>query len=231
MAANFIMALRSDDAKFLDTHPLENHVLNVIARRARRTKCSRTGLEIGECFIGHKGLGLTEQQYRTVKKNLTKWNFCEFKRAGKSTDQGTIATLTNSMVYDINTDEANGRPTEDQRKTNGKPTTNNNVNNENNENNENKKTVPVFLLPDAIDKSIWQEFMKIRVRLKAINSDRAKSKLIKDLGKIYADTGENPDSVIERSIEKSWKGVFPNNGNNGYNGAQAAPTRRKDFPS
>jgi len=135
------MALRSEEAKFLDTHPVENHVLNVIARRARRTKCKLTGLNVGECFIGHKGLGLTEQTYRTAKKNLKKWGFVEFKKGARVTDAGTVAILLNTMIYDINemmpngTD--NGRPTEDQRKTNGKVTTNNNVNKDNNGNKSN----------------------------------------------------------------------------------------------
>jgi hypothetical protein len=119
---SFVKALRSEEAKFFDTHPLANHVLNVIARRARRTPCERTGLQIGECFVGHKGLGLSEQQYRTVKKNLQKWNLVEFKKAGRLTDQGTVAKLLNSSVYDINETDPNGSLTEDQRKDNGRPT-------------------------------------------------------------------------------------------------------------
>jgi hypothetical protein len=146
LLSNFVMALRSDEAKFLDTHPVENHVLNVIARRARRTPCRLTMLDIGECFIGHKGLGITEQQYRTAKKNLKKWGFVEFKKGKKATDTGTVAKLLNSTVYDINEEEGNGtgngRPTEDQRKGNGRVTTNNNDNNVNNEKNDNKSIVP-----------------------------------------------------------------------------------------
>ena len=115
----FVKAMRSDEAAFLDSNPLANHVLNVIARRARRSPCLLTGLEIGECFVGHKGLGLSEQQYRTVKKNLTKWGFVEFKKAGRVTDRGTVAKLLNSDVYDINEIDPNGTATEDQRKPNG----------------------------------------------------------------------------------------------------------------
>jgi len=118
----FVKAMRSDEAAFLDKNPLANHVLNVIARRARRTPCKLTGLEIGECFVGHKGLGLTEQQYRTVKKNLQKWNMAEFKKARNLTDQGTVAKLLDSSVYDINETEPNGTSTEDQRSINGTPT-------------------------------------------------------------------------------------------------------------
>jgi hypothetical protein len=120
--AGFVKAMRSDEAAFLDANPLANHVLNVIARRARRSPCPLTGLQIGECFVGHKGLGLSEQQYRTVKKNLTKWGFAEFKKAGRATDRGTVAKLLDSKVYDINETDPNGRATEDQRKPNGRPT-------------------------------------------------------------------------------------------------------------
>jgi len=118
----FVKAMRSDEAAFLDTNPLANHVLNVIARRARRTPDPLNGLQIGECFVGHKGLGLSEQQYRTVKKNLQKWGLVEFKKAERVTDRGTVARLLDSKVYDINETEANGRPTEDQRKGNGRVT-------------------------------------------------------------------------------------------------------------
>jgi hypothetical protein len=153
------MALRSDEAKFLDTHPTENHVLNVIARRARRTKCKLTGLEVGECFIGNKGLGLTEQQYRTAKKNLKKWGFVNFKKGRKATDTGTVATLLNTMVYDINQEEGNGKGngslteqvTESQRKGNGSLTTNNNVNKDNNVNNENNVNKSIVVIDNEID--------------------------------------------------------------------------------
>ena len=118
----FVKAMRSEEAAFLDTNPLANHVLNVIARRARRTPDPLNGLQIGECFVGHKGLGLSEQQYRTVKKNLQKWGLVEFKKAERVTDRGTVAKLLDSTVYDINEIDPNGKATEDQRKTNGRVT-------------------------------------------------------------------------------------------------------------
>lgn len=155
--SNFVMALRSDEAKFLDTHPVENHLLNVIARRARRTKCRLTGLDIGECFIGHKGLGLTEQQYRTAKKNLKKWGLVEFKKGKRVTDAGTVAKLLNTSVYDINESEGNGRVTEGQRKGNGRVTTNNNDNNVNNENKSNLSDSSESEPPKKADKIPYQK--------------------------------------------------------------------------
>ena len=120
----FIKAMRTEEADFLDDHPIANHVLNVIARRARRTPCTLNKLEVGECFIGHKGLGITERQYRTAKKQLSEWSLVEFKRGRKATDKGTVAKLLDSRVYDINATEGDGRETEERRKSDGKETTN-----------------------------------------------------------------------------------------------------------
>lgn len=125
--------MRTEEADFLDNHPIANHVLNVIARRARRTPCKLNKLEIGECFIGHKGLGITERQYRTAKKQLSEWTLVEFKRGRKTTDKGTVAKLLDSRVYDINATEDDGRVTEERRKNDGKETTNKECNKEKNE--------------------------------------------------------------------------------------------------
>lgn len=120
----YVKAVRSDQASFLDHHPNANHLLNVIARRSRRTKCNLNMLEIGECFISFRSVGMTEQQYRTAKKQLQKWGLVGFKKGRRVTDKGTVALLLNSDVYDINTQEGNGRVTEEQRKGNGRVTTN-----------------------------------------------------------------------------------------------------------
>jgi hypothetical protein len=129
----FIKAMRTEEADFLDNHPIANHVLNVIARRARRTPCKLNKLEIGECFIGHKGLGITERQYRTAKKQLSEWTLVEFKRGRKATDKGTVAKLLDSRVYDINATEEDGRETDKGRKGDAKETTNKECNKVNNE--------------------------------------------------------------------------------------------------
>ncbi|CAG23184.1 hypothetical protein [Photobacterium profundum] len=110
---SYVKALRSEAAEFLDRYPVANHMLNVIARRAKRLPCIRTGLDIGECFLSHKSLGITEQQYRTAKKNLESWGFVKFRRGRRATEEGTVAKLLNSDVYDINKDVPNGRTTEE----------------------------------------------------------------------------------------------------------------------
>lgn len=129
----FVKAMRTEESTFLDMHPNANHMLNVIARRARRTPCHLNKLEVGECFIGHKGLGLTERQYRTAKKQLEEWRMVEFKKGRKETDKGTVAKLLNSKVYDINEELGDGRETEERRKRDGRATTNKECNKEKND--------------------------------------------------------------------------------------------------
>jgi len=209
--ATFVKALRSEEAKFFDTHPLANHVLNVIARRARRTPCERTGLQIGECFIGHKGLGLSEQQYRTVKKNLQKWNLVEFKKAGRLTDQGTVAKLLNSSVYDINEEEPNGRPTEDQRKTNGRVTEDQrqtkNVIMEEGKNDKKKKVKPdVDFSVFDLSESDLAEVKRIRIKNKggAIASQRVANGLSKEI-KLALASGVSMDDLLTEWETAGWK--------------------------
>ena len=136
--STFVKLMRSEQATFLDCHPNANHLLNVIARRARRTPCTLNSLSIGESFIGFKTTGLTEQQYRTSKKNLEKWGLVSFRVARKLTGGVTagvtVTKLLNSDVYDINTDEGNATVTPQQRHGNVTVTSNKECKNDKNDN-------------------------------------------------------------------------------------------------
>ena len=114
-------------------------LLTVIALRARRTSefnihrlRSRQAL-LGDC----RSYGMTPQQYRSAKRRLTKWSLAGFR----STSRGTIATLLDARIYDIN--EVQGPQADNNRATNGQlppirqPTTNKNEKNEKNEKKEN----------------------------------------------------------------------------------------------
>ena len=135
--STFIKAIRSETASFLDFNPNANHLLNVIARRSRRTECKLNNLSVGECFIGFKSVGLTEQQYRTAKKQLQKIDLVSFRVArkltGGVTSGVTVAKLMDSRVYDINIDEGNATVTPTQRQPNANLTSNKNDKNDNNE--------------------------------------------------------------------------------------------------
>jgi len=134
--STFVKAARSETASFLDFNPNANHLLNVIARRARRTDCKLNNLSVGECFIGFKSVGLTEQQYRTAKKHLQKIGLVSFRVArkltGGVTSGVTVAKLMDSRVYDINIEEGNANLTPSQRQLNANLTSIKNVKNEKN---------------------------------------------------------------------------------------------------
>lgn len=70
-----------------------------------------------------------------------------------------------------------------------------------------KKPEPTPPLPDWIDKNTWDDFLAIRKKLKATDSNRALSILINQLAE-FRSQGQNPNTILEQSISNSWKGVF-----------------------
>ena len=82
-------------------------------------------VKIAEALLGdYSACGMTEQQYRTAKSQLEKWNFATFK----STNKGTIGKLTDTRLFSTSEATGNGQnnmhPTGKQRAANGQPTTN-----------------------------------------------------------------------------------------------------------
>lgn len=68
-----------------------------------------------------------------------------------------------------------------------------------------------FLLPDDIDKNVWDAFVEHRNNLKKPLTLYAKSLILKKLN----DLGQNKNAVLNQSIVKGWQDVFElkNNGN------------------
>ena len=128
----FIKYMRSEEAEFLLKYPNANHLFMVMAFRARRTDHPMNGLKAGQCFLGdYSSIGMTRQQYRTAQEQLTKWNLATFK----GTNKGTIGTIVNSKVYDINSDASNQQATIEQPANNQPATTNKECKKGKNENN------------------------------------------------------------------------------------------------
>jgi uncharacterized phage protein (TIGR02220 family) len=99
MSKGYIKLNRTDEAKNLFKRPMESHLLFIIALRISRKDNPVEGLKAGEAKIGdYKSFGMSEQNYRTAKKNLSKWGYI----TTKSTSKGTIARLCNSDTYDLN---------------------------------------------------------------------------------------------------------------------------------
>jgi len=69
----------------------------LIAYRARWSQESFNplNLDIGEAAIDYENWGLTEQEFRTARKNLEKWNIARFR----STRRGTIGKLLDTRLF------------------------------------------------------------------------------------------------------------------------------------
>jgi len=75
-------------------------LLTLVAVRAKRQDLySNKKLLPGQALIGSDGAcGLTRQRYRDSVQKLKDWGLCSFQ----STNHGTIATLLDNAIYDIN---------------------------------------------------------------------------------------------------------------------------------
>ncbi len=87
----------------------------------------------------------------------------------------------------------------------------------------------IFSVPADAMKA-WREH---RVKIKHPMSKRAEELTVKALEKIWAEHGHDPADVIDQSIFKGWRGVFPlkddDDGNRRGAGRSRAPDRRDGF--
>jgi hypothetical protein len=164
----FIKLIRSDVVMELIARNRNAFILlAVIAYRARRTPgFNRYNLAPGEALIGdYESYDLTEQEYRTAKKILSEGQFATFK----TTNRGTIATLMDSRVFDINSESSNGQAnsqsTGKQRTANGQATSNKETNKERIK--DGKKGEAPQMFPEGAQKAIKE----LRGKLDEIKSD------------------------------------------------------------
>lgn len=64
-------------------------------------------------------------------------------------------------------------------------------------------------LPEFIDRDLWEDFMEIRKKKGAVNSERALNGLIKKLEEVESFRDGQANFEIERAIESSWKSIYP----------------------
>lgn len=62
-------------------------------------------------------------------------------------------------------------------------------------------------LPDWLDPDVWFDYIDHRRILKAPMGKRAKELVIMKLDRLRQ--SEDPRSIVDRSIEQGWKGLFP----------------------
>jgi hypothetical protein len=136
MNVGFIKLMRTPEMRELrDNDPKAFLLLTQIADRARRTHgLNVRGLKPREALVGdHHKCGLTRAEYRCAMARLKRYGLAGFE----TTNKGTIATLLNDLIYDIN--EESQEPSNSQRATSQQPSdshraaTNKNGKNEKNE--------------------------------------------------------------------------------------------------
>jgi hypothetical protein len=96
----FIKLYRVDKAyELMKGHPMAFILLTVIALRARRQ--DGIYLKAGQALIGDfETYGMSRRQYRTAINHLKNGQLAAFK----TTSKGTIATLIDYSIYDVNAD-------------------------------------------------------------------------------------------------------------------------------
>ena len=88
----------------------------------------------------------------------------------------------------------------------------------------NEKKEKNIILPDFIKADLWSEFLAMRKKLKAPNTEMALNRILKKLKAFEQQNIGNGTLSIENSIENGWKGVFEpkatrfnkNNSNNSF---------------
>ena len=88
-------------------------------------------------------------------------------------------------------------------------TTNHEVNQEQNlTQGQKQRPVAASPLPGWLPTDAWEEFAKARVAMKARLTPKASTLLIATLGKLR-EQGHDPRAVIEQSLARGWRGLFP----------------------
>jgi len=70
-----------------------------------------------------------------------------------------------------------------------------------------KSKPSTIVIPDFIDRGLWDDFLVLRKKLKAPNNERSLNSLLKKLAKFH-DDGHDINAIIQESYDNGWKSVF-----------------------
>ena len=201
--SGFIKYMRSEEAEYLLSYPNANHLFMVMAYRARRTDHPINGLKAGQCFLGdYSAIGLTERQYRTAKKQLTDWGLATFK----GTNKGTVGTVLNTKVYDINEEASDGQKdmqaTDKGRANDGQATTNKECKKEIKK--ECNKKASLDWSAAQMSESEIKEVLQIRKNAKAPVTQIVINKLAKEFA-LSRQRGMSNDDILNIWSSKGWR--------------------------
>lgn len=177
--------------------------------------CEYLGIKLkrGQAIIGSEKtaeqIGITRQQLRTALKKLEK--FGEISK--KSTNKFTIVTVENYNKYQGINKSSN------QQITNEQPINNQQITNEQphlrNKEYKNNKNIRNIYISDIVASEPAQlhdylnDFVKMRKSIKAPLTARALKTVLKELEKLSGGDIETKIAILEQSIVKCWKTVYP----------------------
>ena len=166
--------------------------------------CEYLGIKLkrGQAIIGSEKtaeqIGITRQQLRTALKKLEK--FGEISK--KSTNKFTIITVENYNKYQSVNRSSN------QRITNEQP----HIRNKEYKNNKNIRNIyisDIVASEPAELHDYLNDFVKMRKSIKAPLTTRALKSVLKELEKLSGGDIETKIAILEQSIVKCWKTVYP----------------------
>lgn len=176
----------------------------------------------GQAVIGLKAtskkIGISIQNLRTALEKLEKSG--EITR--KSTNKFTLVTIENYSKYQdreaVSNNNANKRLTNDQQTTNKRLT--NDQQHLRNKEYKNNKNIRNIYISDIVASEPAQlhdylnDFVKMRKSIKAPLTARALKSVLKDLEKLSDGDIETKIAILEQSVVKCWKTVYPLSINN-----------------
>jgi hypothetical protein len=79
----------------------------------------------------------------------------------------------------------------------------------------------IIVIPEWIDKDAWDGFIEHRKKIKVPLTGRAATLTINKLA-AFQKNGQDPNAILNQSVEMGWKGIFPIGGDNGRPSAGSA---------
>lgn len=82
-------------------------------------------------------------------------------------------------------------------------------------------------LPPFVNKKIWNEYIEMRRKIRAPMTEPAEKLTLKKLEE-FKKQGEDPNEILQQSIMKSWRGVFPVKDKKGFTQEEKLPKFNED---
>lgn len=122
-------------------------------------------------------------------------------------ENATVTTRIRVCNFEKYQDVRNAGETQMKRKRNASETQVKPEEQGNNETRKQRKTIESNL-PEWLDLNLWNSYRQHRRALKSPMTDKAEELALRTLEGLMGQ-GHDPRAVIEQSIERSWKGLFP----------------------